>query len=239
MTALSLYESAVHSNNNGVLLFEQGNFVRARSFFKKAIALMAKAVIEHSRDSNIDDPKKQRSFDAKEDRKEHQFVEWSKNAKVPMGSSQQQSFAFRRAIRIVQTSMPSTRPSENLFADETAALVYNMGLSFHLEWITRNISKRMRRALKCYDSCQRLRRRQGGLGEDLSILDLAVSNNMGQIYHELVDFKTARQFFDQLSTCLIRLHKEQRRETACLTSQDFGGFMLNVTMESPMLGAAA
>jgi len=218
----SNYQNAVELNNEGVSCLEDGSFNVAHAYFKRALDTMTDVITLHGEVVCVD-----------EEESTVKFL-WSDNPRCALHETPHQfglSFLYSRALYI---SAPKQRekPEGN---DESAAIVYNLGLSFHLIG-NEDGSKSLATAMKFYEIASAIRSRKAAT--KIGILDLAILNNVGQICMEGFNFGAARQFFDQLSVGLILLNHSGRL-SSFLEQNDCDGFLLNVLLEEPSLAPAA
>jgi hypothetical protein len=108
------------------------------------------------------------------------------------------SFVYRRALLIIPSDFLG---SHNCYP-ETAAMLYNLSLSFHVEGHLSNNSTLLDKALKAYKIALALRRRPKvcrKLQCD-NLLEIAISNNMAMIHQEFMEFERARACFVSVSS---------------------------------------
>jgi tetratricopeptide (TPR) repeat protein len=220
--AISSYAIAVRYNNEGVFRLEAGDYRAARSFFKRALDTMTDAITHDADDQDMDGEDLTLGF------------QWSVNPKKRALHEADQvgcSFVYSRALYI--SASKNIQKAE--YTEESAAIVYNLALSFHLMG-TENNSESMEKAIQFYEIASAIRSRKSQT--KLEILDLAILNNIGQICVECFNFNAARQCFNQLSNRLVFLNHSGIL-TDFLEQNDCDGFVLNVMLEEPSLAAAA
>jgi hypothetical protein len=220
--ASSMYAIAIQYNNEGVVRLESGDYRAARTLFKGALDTMTEAI------SSVAD--------------KEGFVEeystlcfqWSCNPRKRTLHEAKQagsSFIYSRALYI-----PAAKnPEEVDYSEESAAIVYNLALSFHLIGTESN-SEALDKAIQFYEIASAIRSRKSLT--KLEVIDLALLNNMGQICVETFNYNAARVYFNDLSDRLASLN-HCGFLTECLEQHDCDGFVLNVMIEEPSLAAAA
>ena len=164
----SNYQNAVELNNEGVSCLEDGSFNVAHAYFKRALDTMTDVITLHGEVECVDGEESTVKF------------LWSDNPRCALHETPHQfglSFLYSRALYI---SAPKQRekPEGN---DESAAIVYNLGLSFHLIG-NEDGSKSLATAMKFYEIASAIRSRKAAT--KIGILDLAILNNVGQICME-------------------------------------------------------
>mmetsp|Transcript_20550 Transcript_20550/g.29708 ORF Transcript_20550/g.29708 Transcript_20550/m.29708 type:complete len:240 (+) Transcript_20550:42-761(+) len=230
--------NALHLNNEGVQYFESSQFEEAGHCFGEALSQLTQA-------SHCDAPHTSQDTLPESDT----YFYWSDNPTKPLHLSPSTCstniFLCQRALYIESgddSCMITAPPSPSSLLDESAAVVYNLGLSFHmmgLDYITNtNKQKLLRKAASFYNIAVNIRKQQQmGKKEKPSSIDLAILNNMGQIYHEAFDYSTSRKCFEMLSHNLMWFTRNGQLE--CIAQSDRKGFMLNVMMKFPDIAAAA
>eukprot|EP00542_Grammatophora_oceanica_P017235 CAMPEP_0194047910 /NCGR_PEP_ID=MMETSP0009_2-20130614/26139_1 /TAXON_ID=210454 /ORGANISM="Grammatophora oceanica, Strain CCMP 410" /LENGTH=223 /DNA_ID=CAMNT_0038693667 /DNA_START=125 /DNA_END=796 /DNA_ORIENTATION=+ len=223
-----MYNKAISLNNKGVSQIEKGTFDDARKSFRSALDAMRSAVIQ-SQEEIKDKTDNTSAGDAAV------VFQWSSNAPLSDGSTSPigSSFVYRRALHIIQAQVGDRATG---FPEESAAIVFNLALSSHLIGLQTNNSSMLEKALQFYEIANNIRQRKNEehklLGEQL--LDAAILNNQGQIYHEFIEYGSAQRCFDQLSSRLVTLSRG-----GFLEQKDSEGFILNLMIQAPSLAAAA
>ncbi len=220
MACLS-YTTALQFNNDGVVRLEEGNFHEARHCFKRALDTMTAAITQCGEDQHNEGEESTPAF------------HWSLNPRHALHEASHcgNSFVYSRALYITA----SKRIQTSEYTDESAAIVYNLALSFHLIG-SENSSDSMEKAMQFYEIASAIRARKSGT--KLEILDLAILNNTGQICVEWFNYDAARQCFSQLSDRLVLLNHCGLIDHF-LEQRDCDGFVLNVMLDEPSLAAAA
>ena len=225
MDPSEVYINALISNNNGALAMEKGNFEVAKNSFRKALALITSIASLETRSTS------------------RCMSVWSNNAPLKMKdvcctAEGQATFVFKRSLILLPESSndPLGPAPLNLdgYAQESAAVVFNIALSHHLIALSTNRSDMLERALKFYEFANSIRQRQDA---SMEIIDLALLNNVGQAQHEFCNYSTARECFDMLTKRLILLKRQGAIRV--LEKCDCNGFVLNSMMEQPTMAAAA
>lgn len=193
-----------------------GNYSNARDTFKKALILM-KANVKGSRKRQLESTESSSvSF------------RWSSNTPLPSErshaeSSAGSSFVYRRALLII----PATFKGTHDCYPETAAMLFNLSLSFHIEGHLTNNSTMMDKAMKAYNVALTIRRRRKLCRKLQSdrLVDVAINNNMAMIHQEFMEFDKARSCFAKISRSLRSLGS-----SGCLEQNEYQGLVLNLMM---------
>ena len=211
-TMSNSYTEAVILSNQGVAMIEAGNYPSARATFKKALRLI-KTIAVGGR-------KRQLCGESSV------AFRWSSNSPLPaerQGESLSGSFVYRRALLIIPSDFSGTH---NCYT-ETAAMLYNLSLSFHIEGNLSNNSTLLNKALKAYKIALTLRKRRKvcrKLQGD-RLLDVAINNNMAMIHQEFMEFERARTCFVSVSRALRSLGN-----SGFLEQTEYQGLVLNLMM---------
>ena len=218
------YVTAIQFNNEGVACLEAGAYLDARNFFKSALDTMTDVITYDGEDQNIVDDELTLEFQCSVNPKRALH---GPTQVVGLGNS----FIFSRALYI----SISKKVEKSEYIEESAAIVYNLALSFHLIG-TENSSESLKKAIQFYEISAAIRSRKSET--KLEILDLAILNNIGQIFVECMNYVAARQYFDQLSKQLTILNNSGVLNRF-LEEKDCDGFVFNVMLDEPSLAAAA
>ena len=193
-------------------MIEAGQYSKARATFKMALHLMKAHAI---------------------DRKNQLLCEssvgfrWSSNNRHPGerhgGAPCGDFFVYRRALLIV----PSDFSGSHSCYPETAAMLYNLSLSFHIEGHLSNNSTLLDKALKAYNIALALRRRPKVCRKLQCdrLLEIAICNNMAMIHQEFMEFERARACFVSVSRALRSLGN-----SGFLEQTEYQGLVLNLMM---------
>mmetsp|Transcript_31110 Transcript_31110/g.51384 ORF Transcript_31110/g.51384 Transcript_31110/m.51384 type:complete len:225 (-) Transcript_31110:44-718(-) len=210
----NLYTEAITLSNQGVAMIEAGNYKNARATFKKALGLMK---------SNVQGSGKRQLGG-----ESSVSFRWSSNTLLPAEklhaeSSAGSSFVFRRSLLII----PATFHGTHDCYPETAAMLYNLSLSFHFEGQLTNNSTLLEKAMRAYSVAATIRRRRKGCRKLQSdrLVDIAISNNMAMIHQEFMDFDKARSCFAKISRALRSLGSG-----SFLDQTEYQGLVLNLMM---------
>lgn len=233
---MDIFRCAIEFNNEGARLLENGNFNAARKAFRQATDLMTMVIQSFPGGKMTIKP-----LPSGKRKRLSTFV-WSKNPMpVPLDPLNHETvsnaFFFRRALFI----FPMEDDWESRFnasdcTEESATVVYNLALAFHLSSITDNVSEMMKQAKTLYEIAVTIRSRT--LEQScLDIFGMAVLNNLGQIYHELSDYTAAKSLFYRLSIQLAMLQAHDM--VHWIAKEDCDGFVLNAMLGPPDLAAAA
>ena len=214
------YLNAMQLNNKGAHALEFGDFRMAHDCFKAALDTMTTTI-----------PKTEDLNDIEES---DVIFRWSNNPPETRYFQNEKQFVFGRALIII----PATNIDYVIdFSQESAAIVFNLAVVFHLIGLQLNRSDCLQRATNFYEIANSIRRRAGFCCEqnNIEILDVSILNNCGAIYQESCDYEAASRCFDMVA--------KQLRKFGCLMSQmtreDCDGFTMNCMMQQPQLAAAA
>lgn len=214
------YSLVVELNNKGASLLEAGEFVQANDAFLLAMNSMVQdmaAVDEDLEASTEWEPR----------------VKWSTNPALHLPHyALPSAFVFQYAVRM-EAGKGDVSTDGNM---ESALILWNIGLCFHIMGLSKPKSEYLKSALKFYSiACEiRRRRRQGGL----EILDLALQNNIGQIHCEFMDHCKARVCFELVAETLTVLYQKGLMQG--LDPEVCKGFVMNALMpDEPKCSAAA
>jgi tetratricopeptide (TPR) repeat protein len=223
-----MYLEAVRLNNRGVSLIEAGRYDDAKLKLQLAIkTTQALAQALQSDPNVVPRPPKNIRY------------RWGQHA--PLTCSETKYFIFRRALSIVPLS------SEDLGIStcraESTAMLFNLGLSFHLAGThymktNRVYSLFLLRALECYRVAFSMRQKHhtDASGKKLAreaLFDLGLSCNLGDIHCHFMDYDEAAKCFGRISETL-----GQNRDS--LSSEDVTVFCLNLASFSmPRMAGAA
>ena len=228
MATISLSESlreAIQHNNDGVFLIESGCYQEARRSLQTALTQTRTVTRAMQQDGIL--PKHARSI----------RYRWAQSA--PLNQAKSDPFVFRRALSIVpvgELELSSCRA-------ESTTMLYNLGLSFHLEGASIQhdkvaYSQMLQRALECYRVAVSMRQkpkseRQSSRITGEQLFDLGIANNAAEIHLSFMNYEEAAVFYEHISEILPRLKDLLPRE-------DLTGFCLNLaSFTVPRMAAAA
>ena len=149
----------------------------------------------------------------------------------------QSSFFYRRALFISPTEF-AVRANwvEHDCVEESASMVYNLALSYHLGGVIKNVSEMMNKAKTLYHIAAAIRETTMK-PDELDVFRMVILNNLGQIYHEETDYGSSKSCFCQLAKQLAALQSHDLLHW--VSKEDCDGFVLNAMLEAPELAAAA
>lgn len=212
----NVLKSAIEHNNDGVLLIESGCYQEARQSLQTALK-QTRSVAAAMKCDNIH-PRQTTNT---------RYI-WGKSAPIRQAISE--SFIYGRGLSIV--APPDGVELKSNCKSESTTMLYNLGLSFHLEGVSNpkdNItySQMLARALKCYLVVVSMRQKQKSevnarpkvIGEHL--FDLALANNVAEIHLYFINFNEAATFYNYVSENLHFFRE-------LLSTEDLTGFCLNV-----------
>lgn len=232
---------AVQVNNQGVRYLESYMFEEAIECFRHSLAEYTSAI---QAVLGVESTK----IPSSNERLQTEFL-WANNPfQSKLGNQERgrpvlsldegETFIYRRGLLMIPnlaTEGISEDVSRATYATEATAVVYNMGLCYHLLSVVRLNSKFLEKAMKFYGIAANMREQSA---REIDMIDIGVLNNMGEIHMQLSNFSTARACFDRLVEGL--LHFGSLNHLDCIVSQsDQDGFILNATMKSPTTAAAA
>jgi hypothetical protein len=208
------YTEAINLNNEGVAMIESGDYSNAINSFKKALHVIKGNATKRKTPLGADSSLAFR---------------WSSINQLPaerqIESVSGSFFVYRRALLII----PSDFLEGRICLAETAAMLYNLSLSFHIEGYRSNNSTLLDKALKAYKialaicSCRR-RKACKKLQTD-QLLYIAINNNMAMIHQEFMEFERARICFISVSRALRSLGN-----IGFLEQTEYQGLVLNLLM---------
>jgi len=136
---------------------------------------------------------------------------------------------------IVMQRHPNNRTSATCTL-ESATILYNMGLTYHLNFIrvTESLEHALSNALTLYEMAYNLGMQIPNSVRSSQIV-MASLNNLGQLHHELGDFGRSRFFLEELSSYIMSLENPPQHEIALERHE----FMLNVMVLREPQGAPA
>jgi hypothetical protein len=142
--------------------------------------------------------------------------------------------SFISAHAILLSNDCCTNPLDQEYCHrESSCIMFNLALVHHWRGMQFGLSSLLPKALKLYEMSFSLIQ-CGTATFDTQHMILALLNNMGQIHHELLQYKTSRQCFKNLKEILTI------RATSSSDSPDVQGFLLNIMfLEAPQLAPAA
>jgi tetratricopeptide (TPR) repeat protein len=217
-TSSSTYSKAIAFNNQGALHLSHGRFLNAAKSFHSALDTIK---------ASMDEPCKQEEEEPLQNYKRASF-EWSEDPtprlKVDVMDEHDDSFVFRRALVIT----PSDNVHDNEHVSESAAILYNLALAYHLYGMESK-SRFLPTALRFYELSFGLY--HSGEGDIHDLFDLALLNNLGQIHHLVLDFTKSEQ-------CFIHLNQELQ-QSVVMDKRDYMGFLLNTTLQAPSAAPCA
>lgn len=216
MVNSSYYDRALDLNDKGVSQFEYGNFTKARELFKSALQTMklASSALDNGDISGT------------------VALQWTKN--LPLHIEKQNIFVFQRALKMRSIKGASGGGG----AASSTAIIYNLALSTQMEGIVASSSSLLMKAGQCYKLAHTIRERAKNKGVKFSsseaLFDMAILNNLSQIYCEFFQF-------DHAQACLRGLAQifNQLEDSAFLEQQDSQGFSWNLQMAESLTFAPA
>lgn len=209
-------------------MIEVGNFIGSRIALKKALRLLRRC-------KTLDKQCRQRTSMS------DVHFQWSSKTTLSsetddlLCSNNSSMFIYRRALLILPSSTSELR---SCHAAETATVLYNLSLSFHLEGNLWNNSSLLKRSIKAYKITLLFQKKitSGNKLRGEGLLSVAINNNMAMLYQELMDFSAANDYFTAMSRGMRGL-----RIAGHLEYSEYQGLILNLMthMENNKLAAAA
>ena len=222
------YTKAIELNSEGVALMTARNYSSARLKFKKAIELF--------KDYKVAVDTRKRPLTRSTPSVDFSWSDCINYRSIPLQHSAPQCFIYARPLLILSTS---EFPDSVECHAETAAVLYNIGLSFHLEGHSSNHSSSLlSRAMKAYKMALKFRKRGNSWGKLRGdrLLNVAIHNNMAMIHQEFMDNSAARTCFITVSRGLHALG-----QSGFLEHNEYQGVFMNLMMgaQSQNTSAAA
>jgi len=225
-TLVDTLNDAIQNNNNGALMIETGCYREARVSLQIAVRQTRGVAHAMRRDRLI--PKSSSSVQCR----------WTQVA--PLHLSDTDPFLFRRALAIMPKE---AKPDLSNCTAESTTMLYNLGLSFHLEAESRHRERvkyhqLLERALECYRVVVSLRgqHQQNKQLHNISgeqLFDLSLAINVAEVLRYFMNYTEAAVFYDQVSE---NLHTFQN----ILATEDITGVCLNLaSFIVPQLAPAA
>ena len=117
---------------------------------------------------------------------------------------------------IFPTLVIPMKPSGEGYVEESATILYNLMLTYHLYGLEEHNSLFLHTALKLYEV-------DFGLAKTRMhhLFDLAMLNNLGQIHHEIFNFDKSLQ-------CFVQLSEELQCMSQPMDACNYLGFLLNL-----------
>lgn len=216
----NLYLQAVDMNNQGADLLEEGNLMQAHNAFRSAMDSITRGMAKNDIQGNLSKGR-------------GSTFEWIGVPTLPLHTAQPATFIFQHAVRIRAADVSDISDCHL----ESASIVWNMGLCFHIMGLTSPNSHHLQRALKFYNIVRAIRDSRSECGA-ADVIDLAVLNNMGQIHCEFLEYREAQLCFGLVSEHLTLLH--HTGFISMVDKRDCDGFVMNILMaDQPMCSAAA
>jgi tetratricopeptide (TPR) repeat protein len=211
------YLIPIRLNNKGAELLSQGKVKEGRQMIAKALNLTKLITIENRKKFTKEDLRK-------EARPNVEYI-WLDRIGVPV---RPHTFIYRRPIRIIENA--DFAQCRGLAAHFTTAIVFNVSLAFHIEG--QQCSRLLQKALHGYQIALDLRKHKRRRKNTL-LLDMALLNNMANIYQEQSDYKEARRYFCNLAVLMKLQNKDE------LDSVDVDGFTDSALWRQPSCAPVA
>lgn len=212
------YLVPIRLNNKGAELLTQGRIKEARQHIAKALHLTKLITIE------------KRKLDAggsyKRIVERRASVEYIWLDRVCL-SSLPSTFLFRRPIQIIEDL--KFADCRSLAPHLTTAVVFNISLAFHIEGL--QSSRLLKKALHGYRIALDLRKHKRRTKNTL--LDVALLNNMANIYEEQSDYSDAKRYFMNMTILMKYQNKDE------LDSIDVDGFTDSALWRQPSCAPVA
>lgn len=120
---------------------------------------------------------------------------------------------------------------------ESASVMFNLALVHHWRGMHFGVTSLLPKALKLYEMSFSLI--QNGANFETHHLILALLNNMGQIHHELMQYKDAKRCFKDLKE-LLTSSRASASPSQGVDGPDVQGFLMNIMfLEEPQMAPAA
>jgi tetratricopeptide (TPR) repeat protein len=207
----STYATVIILNNQGAQYLQNGCFRKAAKSFHLALDTIKAAMeIDHTDDNDDSIENNAVTF------------EWSSEPRYLQNEDTEETFVYRRSLII----HPTHQPFRGRLRQESTAILYNLGLAYHLYGLEHN-SNFLQTAVTFYEFALEMTETRM---HDLFVL--AVLNNLGQIHHEICDFEKSMQ-------CFAHVFNELQCVSRPMDACDFKGFLLNLTLEAPSTAPSA
>mmetsp|Transcript_27246 Transcript_27246/g.63275 ORF Transcript_27246/g.63275 Transcript_27246/m.63275 type:complete len:222 (-) Transcript_27246:65-730(-) len=126
--------------------------------------------------------------------------------------------------------------SSECYTLQSAAILYNMGLTYHLSFLRpHSLDNSIRNAMNLYDMAYSLAVQEARGQEESPLVVMAALNNLGELHHELGEFETSRLYLENLTAYISSLDDPSERKDAIERHE----FMLNSMILRAAHGAAA
>lgn len=222
------YSHSISLNNEGCEYLECGDFVTAKNYFRDALQYMTVAIVESQKEMEG----QVQVLDNGERLTEYQ---WSMLPHAPLHISPD-AYVYQRGAFIYRDEDNCPTPSTFELSEESSMIVYNLSISLHLLGTSTNTSTFLNEALTFYKIAEAIRSRRTH-NRSPALIDVAIYNNMGQVYFEQVNYEQARACFSSLKSYLI--YFSQNGLMDFLADDDSNGFVLNASIQDITLAAAA
>ena len=216
----SKYATSITLNNQGAQHFQNGCFLKAVQLFHLALDTLSDAMVLDHTDDSEDDVEAMNSLE-----KTAVTFEWSSKPSSQQNDDEE-TFVFRRALIMLPTRSTPIKLSEEGYADESSAILYNLGLSYHLHGL-KGHSQFLHTAISFYEFALEVAETRIH-----NLFGLAASNNLGHVHHEMFNFERSLQ-------CFAHVFEELQCVSQPMDACDYNGFLLNLTLEAPSAAPSA
>jgi hypothetical protein len=230
------YLVPVRLNNEGAELLSRGRIKDGRAHLITALNLAKSATVGHQQQQSDDSAfrsLKQSDSSGSDDIIKYQWLN-RMNHIQEVGTVE--TFVFERPIQILEHPSLENPPSLAFVTDISCAIIFNIALSLHAEFLATMNSNLLIEAIKSYKivfGMRGARARKDMQGSNRNaLLDLALFNNLGHVHVEQSDFNKAAKYFRNM---LRFLHLSQRD----INVEDFVGFVTGARWQPPVCAPAA
>ena len=216
--------TAIYYNNVGIAYLEKGNHEDALRMLKEAAQQLYTATLSH-KTSVIQEADHVTETECDVFFKAHDFP------RRPLVTNTE-SNTFLCSVPIFLSVMNCSGG----YTQESAVVLYNMALTYHLNAISANsISKALQNAMILFEMASNLSL-QVDTSEQTSQIIMSSLNNLGLLHHEQGNYSRSHQYFEDLSVYISSL----RTPTDRFVATERRAFLLNaMVLRNEAKGAAA
>lgn len=216
--------TAIYYNNVGIAYLEKGDHEDALRMLKEAAQQLYTATLNHKTSVNSEAGK---------------ITETECDVSSKARYFPRQPLVSNTDSNTFLCSVPiflSAKNSSGGCTQESAVVLYNMALTYHLNAISANsISKALQNAMTLFEMASNLSL-QVDHSEQTSHIIMSSLNNLGLLHHEQGNYSRSHQYFEDLSVYISSL----RTPTEIYIASERRAFLLNaMVLRNEAKGAAA